>query len=1337
MNKLRDTLEKADLILNSIDINDLSSFLIKSGFVQNCSFSKSHLQILNFNTLYMQKLCNILEFNEKITFDETSTKYQNIISSINKTFDNDVPLKDLYNQYIYYTKTNITINLFFNWVVILDSIISNFKTCFNFEKSKAFSNLIKNKVDMIDINSIYSNYPNETRNANKLDLLYKNIERQPTYMGKYVNSDLIITLYLLSLENKIIINKEMPNLSVIMNYFEIYNKTYFSNIYFSLLIYIEIIIIINLHLYSHKNKKNYFEYNPISKNNPIYKNLELNETNNISFFSPQRRVINKKKINGSTSEFNNIRTIDNNISNFYLFDNEIATYLYDTSIKIFMFQNYLKLYSFYYLSKNKIKISMNLTIDNIHELMKRINKSTVKENVKNIADPPKSAREIHGSYAPNNNFAENLKNYIKVNQISRSSKEDKIIEEKNDNDNNINIINKTTIFQKLSLINEVQSQNINLVGLKIMNKNNLSLCFNSFKIEQLLIKLINTMDLSHIRKINTNYIDFIQNSNLCYFQESIFSYSTPNFNNDKENDITDSSIMLTPRVLSQNKNNLLNQNKSDDFLDNLSIDDFFDECAILYYFLDYYSHIEVKKLPKVIQIKLNTFKCNINQKTKTIQIYFNFSNIKEKKLFQFLKEAKGMLIFIQKYQYIIRALKEFKLYQSTIRVSQTNFRSNQLNYYFTFITHKLVDFIEEIKFNKIIIYETQLNTYNPNMKVYLKDYYLKKRALMANLKFIIQSCSFFNKIKVLLDFVSDFVDIWDLIVISDNDKDIKLLRTFDDNKIFFFITKEKDLNDNSNKFFNVVNVNDNKNKNVKKDKYVKTNGLGKLKEYEYLNIIIYIRNSSEDFSKVINTIQSLIINKNSVLDYKTNLICDRFFFEQKILLDPRLQQLQVNTSNIIDDFFFISKKFGQIENNYINIKANKHTTHGKESKSKQNIEFTNASSNDYYNYDFFIGDDFVGVLNNHQYDFSIDYKNNFNELIYQYLSVLSSCLELIYFILKSKNIFILRFVYIIRTKNDLYYSWEYKNGNIFIKKIKDFTSLFTLNIKKSIPLFCFLTKKEKDNQNGESVDDNFYDVFIRLFLNLNKVAKNQELNSEFFKKIYKNIFKDLTFELVSFSYESFLFFNDFFIKNNYLKISNGEKFEKCHIIPIEGYFDYKNYMKIISLFNSKDKNNKTIVKILNIFNFGIDFNYLYKNKSNILFGFSKINYFINEYNNYIFNNLQYDYKKKKDVIKKKFEEKIANKSNKKNINKFLKKIQEFTFGNFGNDINMSESGGNLFVFNSRIDLYNLIIKDYIKEKMIIRTQKNELNVFQIEESSQDNKNEKKDNKNNKKDCIIF
>ena len=623
------------------------------------------------------------------------------------------------------------------------------------------------------------------------------------------------------------------------------------------------------------------------------------------------------------------------------------------------------------------------------------------------------------------------------------------------------------------------------------------------------------------------------------------------------------------------------------------------------------------------------------------------------------------------------------------------------------------------------------------MKVYLKDFYIKKKLQAANLKSIIQSCSFFNKIKVLLEFAIDLADIWDLIVFSDSEKDIKLLRTFDDNKLFFFITKENDSNENTNKYLMTI-INENGTKNKINEKNIKN----KSKQYEYLNIIMYIKNSVEDLTKIISVIQSLVISKNSVLDYKTNLICDRFFFEENILLDQNNQQLQINISNLFDDFFFISRKTGSIDNNYINIKTKKENKIMKEIKDNKNTkEISNESiSNEYYNYDFFIGDDYVGVLNNHQYDISIDSNNNFYQLIYDYLSVLSSCLELIYFLLKSKNIFILRFVYIIRTKNDLYYSWEYKTGSIFIKKIKEFTSLFTLNIKNLIPLFCFITKKEKEKNNSiDGNDDNFYDVFIRLFLNLNKVAKNQELNTEFFKKIYKNIFKENSFELVAFSYEAFLFFNDFFIKNNYLKISNGEKFDKCNLLPIEGHFDYKNYMKILSLFNSKDKDNndKLIVKNLNIFNFGIDFNYIYKNKLNILFGFSKIDYFIHEYNNYIFNTIQYEFKQKKDALKKKFEEKIKDKNNKKNINKYIKKIKEYTFGNI-DEINNNENWGNVFVFNSPINLYNSIIKDYIKEKMIIKTQKNELNVFQVEEVNTEIKNQKdKIHKENKKDCEIF
>ena len=39
--------------------------------------------------------------------------------------------------------------------------------------------------------------------------------------------------------------------------------------------------------------------------------------------------------------------------------------------------------------------------------------------------------------------------------------------------------------------------------------------------------------------------------------------------------------------------------------------------------------------------------------------------------------------------------------------------------------------------------------------------------------------------------------------------------------------------------------------------------------------------------------------------------------------------------------------------------------------------------------------------------------------------------------------------------------------------------------------------------------------------------------------------------------------------------------------------------------------------------------------------------------------------------------------------------------------------------------------------MIIRSQKNELNVFQVEEMNQENKIQNNDLKENKKDCLIF
>ena len=85
-------------------------------------------------------------------------------------------------------------------------------------------------------------------------------------------------------------------------------------------------------------------------------------------------------------------------------------------------------------------------------------------------------------------------------------------------------------------------------------------------------------------------------------------------------------------------------------------------------------------------------------------------------------------------------------------------------------------------------------------------------------------------------------------------------------------------------------INENGTKNQINEKNIKN----KTKQYEYLNIIMYTKNSVEDLTKIVSVIQSLVINKNSVLDYKTNLICDRFFFEENILLDQNNQQLQIN-----------------------------------------------------------------------------------------------------------------------------------------------------------------------------------------------------------------------------------------------------------------------------------------------------------------------------------------------------------------------------------------------------------------------------------------------------------
>ena len=144
-----------------------------------------------------------------------------------------------------------------------------------------------------------------------------------------------------------------------------------------------------------------------------------------------------------------------------------------------------------------------------------------------------------------------------------------------------------------------------------------------------------------------------------------------------------------------------------------------------------------------------------------------------------------------------------------------------------------------------------------------------------------------------------------------------------------------------------------------------------------------------------------------------------------------------------------------------------------------------------------------------------------------------------------------------------------------------------------------------------------------------------------------------------------------------------------------------------------------------------------------MFGFSKINYFIREYNNYVANKILYENKQKKEILKKKLEEK---KMDVKNINKYLKLIEEFHLGNYyfeeeiDKNSNINKKNSKIVVYNTNIEIYTSIIKDYNKEKIMIQTQKNELNVLQNEEkiiSQNKNIDDEIEGNNNKKDCIIY
>ena len=305
--------------------------------------------------------------------------------------------------------------------------------------------------------------------------------------------------------------------------------------------------------------------------------------------------------------------------------------------------------------------------------------------------------------------------------------------------------------------------NINMKNLKYISLDNISLytnnliylCFKNIYFNELLIKIACFDDEKKIEIINNIYLDLIKKSKICFFQE--------------------------PPIISHY------------IIDNLSMNDFFLQYNFLLYLLEFYAKSKnIKKSePISISFKFSTFKCNINRESKIIQLFFDFSKIKEKTIFTYLKNTQKILTLEQKFEIILYHLRDFKNYDVNFRLSQSNFRSHQLTYIFSVIIKKIVDYIDELKMTKINILESKFNNFNLNMRVYIRNNRLKEKERIEQIRKIIQTFPFGHKLRALYNYLNILESNFDLIMFSDNyNKDFRLIRKCDENKIYFFICKE-------------------------------------------------------------------------------------------------------------------------------------------------------------------------------------------------------------------------------------------------------------------------------------------------------------------------------------------------------------------------------------------------------------------------------------------------------------------------------------------------------------------------------------------------------------------
>ena len=989
---------------------------------------------------------------------------------------------------------------------------------------------------------------------------------------------------------------------ILKHFFDIINP---NNEHDIINIFIEHIIMNDIDLYSPTHDKNIFGmkqkleliYKKLKKNS-IYNNKEANRVLICIIFLVSM---------GSTFSVDNKIPQIKNLMNLFTTYNKI--YLNDINISLILFLSVIICINLCIYSNKKKQSFKFMYFDEFNYNSYYFKKIDLQKNTINEQQPKDDMNEHINLFLFDNdiikyggdNFSELLlfQNCLKIFSIYHLNKNqiklsvyltiDTIIETlKSFNDDIDIIINQANNIQNINfninIIYKTNTNKIKLIETSLLSKNNLNKCFSSFNFYELLIKVTNFQEESQIQEINKKYSDLIQKSLKFYLQNSISA--------------------LQSKTIKEPEQNIKEKNPSIDYLKK--------EFNVLYYLLTYYQkNKEIKKNLQFYCFKFRFFKCSIfREPKKDLQLFFDYSSIKERHLLLYLRDIENLLFLIKLYQEIIKTVNEFKLYNIIFRVSQSNFRSRHINFFFTIIIKKLFFYIQENKFNRITLYDANLKIFKDTMLVYIKDNSIKEKMRINSLKEMFNMPIFHKKLKVFNQYLKEMAEDWDIIILGKNIKYHNLIHSNNINILFINITSDKKDQD----LWATIDIQQSSESKpgLSMNPYINAETTQKLSNNEYLNIFMYII-KNEDFSeKVLLFVEKLKENINFEKKNKFTLICERFFFEEKIIMNSRIKENSLQVYNCIDNYLLVcdTKQDGEI-----------------------------------YKYDLYISKFYISLVNYLTEEITPTYL----ELINGFITVLSSCDNLILDILDKKEIEPYKFYFIQKLARE-YYCFEYKNKNIFVKKLKSFESLLLLNTKKTTPLLCLLDK-EQVNDNIEN-NNNFPDLFSRLFLNLNKVVKLNELNENFFEKIHKNMFFQNydVFIVIAFSYEALIIFNDLFINNNYLQISKNDKFENCVIIPYE--VESQNKVKLFEKILESNKANKLIVKNIKIYDYNFTNSFLFNNANELKMNYKKADFFL-EYNN---NDIPNSIKTKMKYIYQKLKEKKCDKKKLKNVLESIKQL---------------------------------------------------------------------------------